>query len=87
MLQKNNCNDGDVHLENPQKPPKTLKTTPKPTQNPPKTSKTPKKKPQNLEKPSKTPNNLKVIQTSQNNQSRWFGKIIATMAIVGNVKK
>ena len=25
MVQKNNCNDGDVHLENPSKPPKPLK--------------------------------------------------------------
>ena len=68
------------NLQNPSKPPQNL-------QNPPKTAKTPKKKPQNLEKPSKTPKNLKIIQTSQNNRSRWFGKIIATMAMVGNVQK
>ena len=44
-------------------------------------------KTQNLQKPSKTPENLKITQTSLNNRSRWFGKIIATMAMVGNVKK
>ena len=68
------------NLQNPSKLPQNL-------QNPSKTSKTPKKKPQNLEKPSKTPKNLKIIQTSQNNRSRLFGKIIATMAMVGNVQK
>ena len=62
MAQKNNRNDCDVHLENPQKPPKTLKTTPKPTQNPPKTSKTPKKKPQNLENPQKHPKTSKLYK-------------------------
>ena len=60
MVQKNNCNDGDVHLENPSKPPKPLKKT--------KTSKTPKKT-QNLKNPSKThskpPKILKKTKTSK----------------------
>jgi len=86
MVEKNNRSDGDVHLENPPKPKRPLKNPPKPPKTHPKPPKL-REKTQNLQKPSKTPKNLKIIQTSLNNRSRWFGKIIATMAMVGNVKK
>jgi len=77
MVYRNNRNDDDVHLEK----------NPKPLKNQPKTSKTPKKNPNTFKTHQKQPQNLKIIQTSQNNRSRLFGKIIATMAMVGNVQK
>ena len=83
MVQKNNRNDGDVHIENHSKPPKPLKKTQN-LQNPWKTQLKLLKKSQNLQKKTK---NLEIIQTSQNNRSRLFGKIIATMVMVGNVQK
>ena len=55
MVQKNNRNNGDVHIENHSKPPKPLKKNPKP----PKSLKTqPKllKKSQNLQKKQKPKN-------------------------------
>ena len=69
---------------------KTQKKTPKPLKKNPITSKPPQKptqKPPKTPKTSKNPKKLKIIQTSQNNRSRWFGKIIVTMAMVGNVQK
>jgi len=56
------------NLKDPSKIPQNLQ---KPTQNLQNYG----KKTQNLQKPSKTPKNLKIIQTSLNIRSRWFGKI------------
>ena len=57
MVQKNNRNDGDVHLKNHSKPPKPLKK-PKP----PKSIKDPHKTPKKNSKPPKTSQKLKIIK-------------------------